>query len=144
MIRKPIYNDIDVNGKPLWVVPETGKLVYKIQGYDANALYLYCIMQQQLCGELIYNEMGQKCPKPGGPNFNELSKMFGIMIVDIEVPPKNYNYFSEYLPIFVNLNITRSKPEGKPIKKRKLVSVYKAKKILLITPLLHWYLNHGV
>ena len=70
--------------------------------------------------------------------------MFGIMIVDIEVPPEYYNYFSEYPTIIVNLNITRSVPEGKSIKERKLVSVYKAEKILLITPLLHWYLNHGV
>ena len=79
-------------------------------------------MQSQLCGELIYH----KC----NPNHNliELSKIFEIMIVDIEVPSEYYNYFSEYPPIFVNLNITRSGPKGKPIKERKLVSVYKAEK----------------
>ena len=110
------------------------KPVYKIQGYDANALYLFCLMQPQLCEKLKYNEY----------NNEDLSKLFGIIIVDIEVPPELYNYFSEYPPIFVNLNITRNGAEGKPNKERKLVSVYKAEKIRHITLLLHWYLNHGL
>ena len=155
MIRKPIYNGIDEHGKPIWVVPETNKLEFKIQGHNANALYLYCLTQSQLCGELVYHDCGPN------PNLNFLSKMFGIMIVNIEVPAEYYNYFSEYPPIFVNHNITGSKPkdlrsaeqtersdvkscDGKPIKKRKLVSLYKAEKIPLKTPLLHRYLNHEV
>ena len=50
IIRKPFYNNSQ------WFVPETGKLVYKIQGHDANALYLYCLTQPQLCGKLPYHE----------------------------------------------------------------------------------------
>ena len=34
------------------------------------------------------------------------------MIVDIEVPPEYYNYFSEFLPIFVNINVSHNKPKG--------------------------------
>ena len=115
MIRKLYYDGLQ------WIVPETGKMVYKIQGYDANALYLYCLMQPQLCGKLIYNEY----------NNEDLSKLFGIIIMDIEVPPEYYNYFSEYPPIVVNLNFTRNGPEDKPIKERKLVSVYKTERTFL-------------
>ena len=78
MIRKLFYNNSQ------WFVPETGKLAYKIQGHNANALYLYCLTQPQLCGKLTYYEY----------NNEYLSNLFGIMIVDIEVPPKYYNYFS--------------------------------------------------
>ena len=79
------------------------------------------------------------------------------MIVDIDISPKYYNYFSEFPPIFVNNNVSHNKrnnpitqnahktqngPNGPINKKRKLVSVYKVKKVLLISPLLHWYVNH--
>ena len=111
--------------------------MYKIQGHDANALYLYCLTQLQLCGKLTYHEY----------NNEDLSNLFGIIIVDIEVPPKYSNYFSKFPPIFVNLNVNVNEPNSLngPIKKeRKLVSVYKVEKIPLITPLLQWYLNHGL
>ena len=96
MIRKPYYNVSQ------WFVPKTGKLEYKIQGHDANALYLYCLTQPQLCGQLPYHEY----------NNEDLSNLFGIMIVDIEVQPKYYNYFSKFIPIFVNLNVSNNKPNG--------------------------------
>ena len=66
------------------------------------------------------------------------------MIVDIEISPEKYNYFSEVPPIFVNLNVNVNRPNDPIKKKRKLISVYKVEKITLITPLLHWYLNHGL
>ena len=103
--------------------------MYKIQGHDANALYLYCLTQLQLCGKLTYHEY----------NNEDLSNLFGIIIVDIEVPPKYSNYFSKFPPIFVNLNVNVNEPNSLngPIKnERKLVSVYKFEKIPLITPLL--------
>ena len=68
----------------------------------------------------------------------------------LKVPPKYYNYFSEFPPIFVILNVSHNKPNN-PItqnnhikNERKLVSVYKVEKISLITQLLHWYVNHGL
>ena len=88
MIRKPYYNGSQ------WFVFETEKLVYKIQGHDANALYLYCLTQPQLCGKLIYYEYKNE----------DLCKLFGLIIVNIEELPKYYNYFSEFPLIFVNFN----------------------------------------
>ena len=35
-----------------WYYNDDGKVVSKIVGYDANALYLYCLEQDQLCGKL--------------------------------------------------------------------------------------------
>ena len=32
----------------------SGKIVNQIVGYDANALYLYCLQQEQLCGKLCW------------------------------------------------------------------------------------------
>ena len=121
MIRKPFYVGKDEHGAPIWKVPDKGKLVHKIQGYDANALYLYCLSQPQLCGELVYHECD------GTVSGEYLSTMFGIMIVDLEVPPELYNYFSEYPPIFVNLKIEKD---------RKLVSVYSVKKISNYYPII--------
>ena len=60
MIRKHYYDGSQ------WIVPEAGKTVYKIQGHDANALYLYCLMLPQLCGKLIYHKY----------NNEDLSKLF--------------------------------------------------------------------
>ena len=35
-----------------WYYNDDGKVVSQIVGYDANALYLYCLEQNQLCGKL--------------------------------------------------------------------------------------------
>src|SRR5271156_1819315 len=32
----------------------SGKVIHQIVGYDANALYLYCLQQEQLCGKLCW------------------------------------------------------------------------------------------
>ena len=37
-----------------WYYNNEGKIVDKIVGYDANALYLHCLAQDQLCGELTW------------------------------------------------------------------------------------------
>ena len=112
---------------------KSNKKVFKIVGYDANALYLYCLMQDHLCGELVY----ETNPFVMVNLINEVmtDRFFGILEVDIEVPEEYYNYFSEFTPIFINTKI------GKDIK---LVGIYKAEKIILITPLIKWYLNHGL
>ena len=39
-----------------WDYDNSGNTVKKIIGYDANALYLWCIGQYQLCGILRYCE----------------------------------------------------------------------------------------
>ena len=115
MIRKPYY--VQEAGGGIWKVPETGLLVYSIQGLDANALYLWCLMQAQLCGKLVYHDY----------NNEDLSNMFGIIVVDIETPPELYNKFSEFPPIFMNVEIGTGKDKA-----TKLTSVYSAKKMPII------------
>lgn len=75
-------------------------------------------------------------------------KIFGAVEVDIHVPNHLLNKFSEMSPIFCNLGLfsqdTAQKLdlEGKP--RQLLVGGMRARKILLATPLLKWYLNHGL
>ena len=81
--------------------------------------------------------------------------LFGMIECDIHVPPELRPYFSEMQPIFKNANVSRddigpymrqyaeehdilTKP------RRMLVGSYRGEKILLTTPLLQWYLAHGL
>ena len=59
-------------------------------------------MQSQLFGKLIYHKY----------NNDDLSKLFRIIIVDIEVPPEYYNYISEFLSIFVNFIVNVNRPNS--------------------------------
>ena len=72
IINTPFYNNSQ------WFVSETGKLVYQFQGHNANTIYQFCLMHAQLCGKLLYHAY----------NNDNISKLFGITIVDIEVPPE--------------------------------------------------------
>ena len=83
-------------------------------------------------------------------------ELFGFVQVDIEVPEELYDKFSEMAPLFVVDEITPDqvpehmeqyrKATGRKENKnsRKLLGVMKAKKILLYTPLLKWYIEHGL
>jgi len=84
---------------------------------------------------------------------NEL--FFGAVEVDIEVPKELYEKFEEFSPIFVNGDISfrdigehmqKYVNENNLDKKDKklLLGVMSAKKVLLATPLLKWYLDHGL
>ena len=81
--------------------------------------------------------------------------LFGMIECDIHVPPELRPYFSEMQPIFKNANVSRddigpymrqyaeehdilTKP------RRMLVGSYRGDKILLTTPLLRWYIAHGL
>jgi hypothetical protein len=82
-------------------------------------------------------------------------KFFGLVECDIHVPDTLKNYFSEMLPIFKNTTLSRNdlpqhmfdyatkfKIMSQP--QRALIGSYFGKKILLLTPLLKWYLEHGL
>ena len=82
-------------------------------------------------------------------------KLFGAVEVDIEVPDHLKDYFEEMSPLFCTTDIPmesigshmQSIAEDlnlstKP--RRLLVGGMKAEKILLATPLLKWYLEHGL
>ena len=82
-------------------------------------------------------------------------ELFGLVECDINVPPKLQKYFSEMQPLFKNINITRD-DIGETMRahaeqhnlltqpRRSLIGSFKGEKILLITPLIQWYLSHGL
>ena len=78
-----------------WKIGEEGKTVKKIVGFDANALYLWCLGQEMPCGKLKYTETNDM-KYISDPDF------FGFLEVDIHVPEHLYNYFSEFPPIVKN------------------------------------------
>ena len=82
-------------------------------------------------------------------------KLFGFIQVDIETPEDLKEYFSEMTPIFKNAAINfedigeymqnfHTENNIKFQKGNKLIGSYFGKEILLYTPLLKWYLQHGL
>ena len=81
--------------------------------------------------------------------------LFGCVEVDIRVPDHLKEKFSEMCPIFKNTNIShddigdfmKAYAEERKIMalpRRSLIASMKGEKILLATPLLKWYLEHGL
>ena len=142
-IRSHIYREADA------------KTCRSVLGLDSNSLYLFCSGQEMPCGK----EKVSKC-NPGEKNEiiqNVLNdKLFGFFEVDIEVPEQKRKRFSEFCPLFVISEVSEEQiPQHmkdykintgrKMIKNnKKLLGVMKAEKILLYSPLLKWYLNHGL
>ena len=123
-----------------------GNLCQKIVGYDANALYLYDIGQDMLCGNHQVIE----------PYDNILTDIkhdsfFGLVECDVEVPTNLRAYFAEMPPIFKNVEITyedvsdETKIQLKTnYKSKKLIGSFFGKKMLFHTNLLKWYLEKGL
>ena len=80
--------------------------------------------------------------------------VFGMIECDIHVPEELREYFAEMQPVFKNIRLMRGPgpfmrryAEAHNIMttpKRMLVGSYYGDKILLATPLLRWYLDHGL
>ena len=82
-------------------------------------------------------------------------RMFGALEVDVEVPDQLRGKFAEMPPIFKNAEVSRedigdhmkryAEENGIMNQKRKsLIGSMFGQKILLITPLLKWYVQHGL
>ena len=142
-IRSHIYSEADA------------KTCRSVLGQDANSLYLFCSGQEMPCGK----EKVFKCNPAEQDEIiqNVLNdKLFGFFEVDIEVPEQKRKRFSEFCPLFVISEVPEDQiPQHmkdykintgrKMIKNnKKLLGVMKAEKILLYSPLLKWYLNHGL
>ena len=146
-IRSHIYRGADA------------KICRSVQGLDANSLYLFCSGQEMPCGKekVFHCDPRERSESEAKIIQNVLNdKLFGFFQVDIEVPEQLREHFSEFSPLFVISEV----PEGqipqhmqdykintgrKKIKNnKKLLGVMKAEKILLYSPLLKWYLNHGL
>ena len=137
------------------IYSEKAKTCRSVHGLDSNSLYLFCSGQEMPCGK----EKVFKC-NPGEKNEiiqNVLNdKLFGFFEVDIEVPEQKRKRFSEFCPLFVISEVPEDQiPQHmkdykintgrKMIKNnKKLLGVMKTEKILLYSPLLKWYLNHGL
>jgi len=130
------------------------KVVKKIIGYDANALYLWALGNEMPCGRLSTID-----PYDGIIDDIKSNKIFGFLECDIQTPEHLKDYFSEMTPIFKNIeidpmneeligehmyNYNMSLENTKTMKSRKLIGSYFGKQILIYTPLLKWYMDHGL
>ena len=81
--------------------------------------------------------------------------MFGFVECDIEIPDHLKDYFSEMTPILKNVDVCSDnigefmqnyakEHSIKDVPQRLLIRSYFGKKIGLTTPLLQWYLEHGL
>ena len=81
--------------------------------------------------------------------------LFGMIQCDVGVPEELRAYFAEMQPIFKNIDLTRDDLEPFMLRyaenhdimtrpRRTLVGSFHGDKMLLATPLLRWYLDHGL
>ena len=134
---------------------EDAKTCRAVLGLDANSLYLFCSGQEMPCGK---EKVFQANPEEKDKLIQNVldDKLFGFFQVDIEVPEQLLDKFSEFSPLFILSEVPEDQiPQHmqdykintgrKKIKNNnKLLGVMKAEKILLYSPLLKWYLNHGL
>ena len=126
-----------------------------VLGFDANSLYLFCSGQEMPRGkEKVFKGNPEEKDKLIQKVLND--KLFGFFQVDIEVPEQLLDKFSEFSPLFIlsevpedqipqHMHAYKINTGRKKIKNnKKLLGVMKAEKILLYSPLLKWYLNHGL
>jgi hypothetical protein len=138
----------------VWTYDEVGKIVKKICGFDANALYLYCLGLDMPCGELkwIPTDSIQYYSNKDINYFKE--NFFGFLEVDIHVPEDKYEYFCEMCPIFKNVKYDESvcgeytknlvlKIKNKFTESKKLIGTLQATQILLSSDSLKWLVEHG-
>ena len=143
-IRSHIYTHADA------------KICRSVQGLDANSLYLFCSGQEMPCGKekVFHCDSSEEQDEIIQNVLND--ELFGFFEVDIEVPEQKRKRFSEFCPLFVISEVPEDQiPQHmkdykintgrKMIKNnKKLLGVMKAEKILIYSPLLKWYLNHGL
>ena len=149
------YHEKDITCIRSHVCGEKSKLTKVVIGHDANSLYLCCSGDVMPCGKdtLVMNEKPFDQRRIAKFSKDVLKgKTFGFAQIGIEIPGELYDKFSEMAPLFVVQEIPDCDiPEGMKIYKektgrktekrtKKLLGVMKAKKILLYTPLIKWYL----
>ena len=133
------------------------RLVRRILGYDANSLYPSTMMKEMPCGPGVVTAYAH--PELCARLFPQLlytREWFGFAEVDIEVPRELWPEFEEFPRIFINRSVPNSevpqhmhdylKNSGRKRfpEQQKLLGVMSAKKVLLYSPLLQWYLTNGL
>ena len=157
-IRSHIYSDSEAGATAELEQAKLragAKTCRAVLGFDANSLYLFCSGQEMPCGkEKVFQANPEEKDELTQNVLND--KLFGFFQVDIEVPEQLLDKFSEFSPLFIlsevpedqipqhmqdyKINTGRKKIKNN----KKLLGVMKAEKILLYSPLLKWYLNHGL
>jgi hypothetical protein len=132
------------------------KVCVKIGGYDASALYLSTMLKDMPCGkERVLHYEDPKAAAESVVKRVMEGTCFGFVKCKLRVPKNLWPKFEEMCPIFVNREVSESDvPEHmlkylndtgrKRIATRKLLGVLEADEILLYTPLLRWYIEHGL
>ena len=94
---------------------EKSTLTKGVVGYDANALYLYCLGNIMPCGKDTLNVKKKPYDQKRMAKFSEdvlKGKVFGFAQVDNKVPDELYDKLSEMSPLFVDQEILdRNIPE---------------------------------
>ena len=128
---------------------KNAKICKSVVGYDANSLYPYTFSRRMPCGKAQYRT---RCQIPKNVRRMILNdEIFGFFLVDIRVPDDLKEKFSEFPPIFIVTQVPDEKiapamrayrdRTGRAKGARKLVSVLEAKKVVLYSPLIKWYLQ---
>ena len=136
---------------------EAAKVCRRILGYDANSLYPSTMMKEMPCGPgFVKSYDNPEAYARVFPQFLWTEEWFGFAEVDIEVPEELWPEFEEFPPLFINRGVPDSavpqhmhdylQQSGRKRfpEQPKLLGVMSAKKILLYSPLLAWYLNQGL
>ena len=132
------------------------KICSKIVGFNANSLYLYCSGQEMPYVKKEYVEMER--PYDKGKLCIQVGKgmLFRFLQGDIHVPDELKVKFSEFCPLFIVDSIIdelipshvkeyQMRTRQKMIRgTKKLLGVTCAEMILLYSPMLKWYLEHGL
>ena len=137
---------------------DLARIVKCILGFDANSFYPSTMFKEMPCGKetvVQYKDPAQVAKDLIHPMYKRI--WFGFAEVDIEVPQDLWEEFEEeFPPLFINQSVgaegipqhmkeylAKSGRTAMPDQK-KLLGVLKAQKVLLYTPLLKWYHEHGL
>ena len=129
------------------------RLCQRILGYDANALYLSTMLREMPCGKEKVFHYTDVAAQQLTQRLKDKT-WFGFAEVNIEIPEALWPTFEEMCPFFYSKKVPveavpqhmlgylertgRKRGDGK-----KLVGALSAEKLLLYTPLLRWYVEHG-
>ena len=128
----------------------------RILGYDANALYLSTMLKDMPCGnEKVTDYEDPENAASWVKNAILKGKLFGFVKCKLATPKALWAKFEEMPPIFVNREVPEAavsqemmdyltRTGRKRTSTKKLLGVLEADEILLYTPLLRWYIEHGL
>ena len=120
------------------------KTCARVVRLDANSLYLYCSGQEMPCSKEEYIEMSLKESCEELCDLVMKGELFGFLQVGIHIPDELIAKFSEFCLLFI-VDEYQERTGRKTIPgTEKLLKVTEAEKILLYSPLLKWYLSHGL